>query len=148
MVADEATRGDGWLNDIIDYFTRCYVGHEALGREVSGIFPKELWNMFQRVEDREPRTNNSLEAWHNAFAKGLAPHSPPWRVVWAYQREQCHQSKLRRDHENGRFTVNRRKKYKKLNACLERLIKKFQDGTLQGLDYLEKVASKIEISCN
>ena len=75
VMADEAARNDGLLTEFILYFQQWYVGQEVNGQEIQGRFPKELWNMYQRVKDGLPRTNNSLEGWHHAFANGIAPPS-------------------------------------------------------------------------
>lgn len=32
-----------------------------------GIFPLELWNVYQTTLDNFPRTNNAVEAWHNSI---------------------------------------------------------------------------------
>lgn len=39
-----------------------------VGRTVQGFeltFPKELWNICQQICDNMPRTNNSVEGFHN-----------------------------------------------------------------------------------
>ena len=33
------------------------------------LFPIELWNVHDRVSTNLPRSNNSMEGWHNAFAQ-------------------------------------------------------------------------------
>ena len=33
------------------------------------LFPIELWNVYDRTVVNLPRSNNSIEGWHNAFAK-------------------------------------------------------------------------------
>ena len=36
------------------------------------MFPIELWNAYDRTIMNLPRSNNSIEGWHNAFAKRVA----------------------------------------------------------------------------
>ena len=57
--------------DFVLYFQKTYVGQMVNGREIPGIFPYQLWNMHERVKNNLPRTNNSLEGWHNGFATTL-----------------------------------------------------------------------------
>jgi hypothetical protein len=40
------------------------------------MFPIALWNIHDRVSMSLPRTNNSIEGWHNAFAKRVAVAHP------------------------------------------------------------------------
>ncbi|CAF1515142.1 unnamed protein product [Adineta ricciae] len=39
-------------------------------------FPIELWNVYDRVSENLPRTNNSIEGWHNAFAQRVSIAHP------------------------------------------------------------------------
>ncbi|CAF0828461.1 unnamed protein product [Brachionus calyciflorus] len=53
------------LNPIISYFESNYVGRLKMGNRISPRFPKELWNVFDRVNENLPRTNNDVESWHS-----------------------------------------------------------------------------------
>lgn len=35
---------------------------------VKPLFEIDLWNLTNRIKDCLPRTNNFVEAWHNAFS--------------------------------------------------------------------------------
>jgi hypothetical protein len=40
------------------------------------MFPIALWNIHDRASTSLPRSNNSIEGWHNAFAKRVAVAHP------------------------------------------------------------------------
>jgi len=40
------------------------------------LFAHELWNTYDRVLNNLPRSNNSIEACHHAFAKRVAINHP------------------------------------------------------------------------
>ncbi|CAF3244398.1 unnamed protein product, partial [Rotaria sp. Silwood2] len=39
-------------------------------------FNHKLWNVYDRVVATIPRSNNSVEGWHNAFANRVALNHP------------------------------------------------------------------------
>lgn len=56
---------------LLDYFEKYYIGtvNPRNDRERSiPWFPIELWSVYQRVLNDEPRTNNSTESWHKSLA--------------------------------------------------------------------------------
>jgi hypothetical protein len=61
---------DNQLDDFMNYFENTYIGKkknaESTKRQVP-MFPIRLWNVYDRVLNDEPRTNNGIEAWHSAF---------------------------------------------------------------------------------
>jgi hypothetical protein len=62
------------MKPIMDYWENTYVG-----RRLEGVVPRyaiSMWNSFDRLNSDIPRTNNSLEAWHNAFQKTVDCHRP------------------------------------------------------------------------
>ncbi|KAI6656654.1 hypothetical protein LOD99_11261 [Oopsacas minuta] len=61
---------------VAKYFEDNYIGKQLPnGSRRTPPFPIRVWNMHQRVMDRIPRTNNSVEGWHNAFSHGIGdPH--------------------------------------------------------------------------
>lgn len=60
---------------LVDYWETTYVGRRILG--IQPRFPIKIWNMHERILNTDlPKTNNSLEAWHNAFQKTLDCYHP------------------------------------------------------------------------
>ena len=56
------------------------------------LFPIRLRNVFTRVIDQQPRTNNCVEGWHNGFQSSLScSHPTIGRLLTSLQREQSFQ---------------------------------------------------------
>jgi hypothetical protein len=62
------------LKPLIDYWENYYVGRRILN--VRPRFEINIWNMYDRIRSDLPKTNNSVEAWHNSFQKSLDCHHP------------------------------------------------------------------------
>ena len=147
LIADEILKADGLLTDFYLYVQYWYVGQMANGQEVKGKFPKEMWNMYQRVKDGLPRTNNSLEGWHNAFARGMS-HLSVYRIAEKYRLEQNSKRILRFQNDTGNAGSTQRRKYQKVTENILFLIRMFDDGSPRhtGLKYLDLMANKVTIS--
>jgi hypothetical protein len=55
---------------VLKYFETYYKGkREKQNVELRKVpmFPKNIWSVYERVLNDDPRCNNSIEAWHNAF---------------------------------------------------------------------------------
>ena len=64
------------LDNVYNYWEDNYVGRLRRNRRANPLFPITMWNMRGRVADGLPRTNNSVEGWHNAFQSSVACHHP------------------------------------------------------------------------
>ena len=112
------------------------------GREAKARFPYQTWNMFDRVREGRPRTNNSIEGWHHAMKLNLPDHPPVHKVAKKYRAEQKSKSLLREHHLAGRVR-NWAKSKRKYRLQTERLVSfcdRFDSGVLYGLTYLKQVA--------
>ena len=49
------------LREIIDYFEDVWIGRLGIRARRPPMFPLELWNCFDAVEEDLPRTNNAIE---------------------------------------------------------------------------------------
>ena len=58
-------------------------------------FDHELWNIHDRVVANIPRSNNSVEGWHNAFANRAAISHR--NIVKLTEKIRCEQSKFEVD---------------------------------------------------
>ena len=64
---------------IAQYFEVTYIrGKPARGRRraVEARYEPHLWNQYNAVCQREVRTNNSSEGWHNRFQTVVGRHHP------------------------------------------------------------------------
>lgn len=62
------------MNTIVNYWESTYVGTRTEG--ILPVFQISIWNMYERLQSHLPRTNNSLEAWHNSFQQIVNCHYP------------------------------------------------------------------------
>jgi hypothetical protein len=59
------------FNGILKYFETYYIGKRLKKNSdlrKMPMFPIQIWSVYDRVINGDPRCNNSLEAWHNAFS--------------------------------------------------------------------------------
>ena len=104
-------------------------------------YPYHNCNIYQHVIDGLPRTHNSLEGWHHAFAQGIPAHPRLHVLVDKYHAQQ-HTMAIRCDQQDmGRAVHARtRNKYAAYNTRLISLIDKFDRGVLQNLPFLQNLA--------
>ncbi len=77
------------LENVYNYWEDNYVGCLRRNRRASPLFPIIMWNMRGRVADGLPRTNNSVEGWHNSFQASVAcHHSTIYTLVEHFRCEQ------------------------------------------------------------
>ena len=94
------------------------------------MFPIELWNAYDRTIMNLPRSNNSIEGWHNAFAKRVAiVHPSVTKLAEKIRREQ---SKFEMDIaqiRQGQEPKPKKVQYQKLDERTKRLVDDFQRQT-------------------
>ena len=81
---------DECLDIVFDYFEDNYLGRPMTNnRRRRPKFPLSWWNVYNRVQMDLPRTNNSVEGWHNAFQGSLSCcHPTVWLLIDALRREE------------------------------------------------------------
>ena len=52
------------------------------------MFSIDIWNVYKRVNEDLPRTNNSLEAWHKVFELGCKKHPSVNKIIEQFRLEQ------------------------------------------------------------
>ncbi|XP_037049634.1 uncharacterized protein LOC119083925 [Bradysia coprophila] len=58
---------DVGVQNLLSYFEKTWIGHFARNRFVEPLFSIDLWNVYHQTLAFFPRTNNAVEAWHNAI---------------------------------------------------------------------------------
>ena len=141
---DEASRGDGLLEEFAVYFQRMYVGQQHLRER----FDRASWNMYERIKNNLPRTNNSLEGFHSAFSKTIQDHPPITVLSSKYRKVQHKKGNVREQHLDGRSKPTIRKKYEKVNKSLLDQVSRFDRNQIENLVYLEQIAKSTTINTN
>ena len=144
LIADDLNDDDG--EKLLDYFEPTWIGEpkrRGTGRK-KGEFSIELWNVYDRVCGNLPRSNNSIEGWHQAFAKRVSIVHPTINKL---------ADKIRR--EQSKFEVNivrirqgcepkpKKTAYRKLDERLKRLVDDYPNVDLG--EYLKGVAANMSM---
>uniref|UniRef100_A0A914I467 MULE transposase domain-containing protein n=1 Tax=Globodera rostochiensis TaxID=31243 RepID=A0A914I467_GLORO len=75
----------GAITNFLDYFEKNWVGRQRINPR----FPVRMWNCHDITLEGLPRTSNSAESWHHAFASIFNSHHPnPYKLVEGLLREQ------------------------------------------------------------
>ena len=78
------------LQPIMDYFECIYFGRRTRHGRRSPSFPLAFWSMWDRMQDRLPRTNNSVEGWHCRFQANIgASHPNIWSFLSVLKKEEA-----------------------------------------------------------
>ncbi|KAG1714591.1 hypothetical protein GQR58_001019 [Nymphon striatum] len=149
---------DEVLADFLIYFEATWIGVMHRGRRRRPPFHHTLWKVHGRVVDDLPRTNNSLEGWHNSFDRRVVTTHPTIRRLvakllkeQAYNeillkqfsaRIQCNECKenkgLERNHRQTQCSGRRPEKNSRAGK------REMEERMLEGRIGLESVSQKSE----
>ncbi|KAI6655345.1 hypothetical protein LOD99_2180 [Oopsacas minuta] len=80
-------------------------------------FPIRIWNMYERVRQQLPRTNNIVEGWHNAFNSNVGcSHPSVSKLFKSLQREQSLQEAKLIKWESGDTIVRSKSPLNEMNV--------------------------------
>ncbi|CAM4830841.1 unnamed protein product [Rotaria magnacalcarata] len=134
LIADDF---DDDADDFLGYFEKTWIGEpkkRGTGRK-KPLFTIELWNVYDRTVANLPRSNNSIEGWHNAFAKRVAiVHPSVSKLTEKIRREQ---SKFELDIaqiRQGQEPKPKKLKYRKLDERIKRLVDDYHNLDLEKTD--------------
>lgn len=133
------------LDPIINYWEDNYIGRIRRNRRASPRFAIAIWNVYSRVENGLPRTNNSVEGWHRAFQQTLNCHHPSvYKLIEQFRKEQDHvEIQLTRLAAGINHPNSSKRKYVQLSRRLETLTENYDDSAV--LDYLRRISYNLEI---
>ena len=144
LIADDFN--DDYDEKLLDYFESTWTGEpkrRGTGQKKPD-FPIELWNVYDRVSANLPRSNNSIEGWHNAFAKRVAiVHPTINKLADKIQREQSKfevdVGRIRQGHE----PKPKKAAYRKLDEAITRLVDDYHNVDLG--EYLKGLAANMSM---
>ena len=76
LIASLDEEVDTILDQFIIYFELVWIGPVQRGKKRKPMFEIELWSVYSRILDDLPKTNNSLEGWHNGLKQRIAVSHP------------------------------------------------------------------------
>ncbi|CAF1433378.1 unnamed protein product [Rotaria sp. Silwood1] len=129
---------------LLEYFEKTWIGEKkkrGAGRK-KPKFNYELWNVYERVINNLPRSNNSVEGWHNGFANRVSnAHPSTAKLADKIRREQ---SKFEIDIERinqGHELKMKKTIYRKLNERMVRVVNIYDKNQLD--QYLKNVSANV-----
>ncbi|CAF2061914.1 unnamed protein product [Rotaria magnacalcarata] len=106
------------------------------------LFYHKLWNIHDRVIAAVPRSNNSVEGWHNAFANRVSISHP--NIVKLSEKIRREQSKFEVDMAKilqGHIIKTKKACYRRLDERITRLVNAVDSSQLD--EFLKKMAANI-----
>ncbi|CAF3408991.1 unnamed protein product [Rotaria socialis] len=144
LVAGEFNDDDA--DDLLDYFERTWIGEpkrRGVGRK-KPQFDIPLWNVYDRVMANLPRSNNSVEGWHNAFANRVTVAHPTMQKL--AEKIRCEQSKFEVDIAHllqGHQPKSKKACHRKLDERIARLVRDYDP--LRISQYLKSIAVNVSL---
>ena len=134
---------DDVADDLLQYFEDTYIGrYRRNAPRCPPLFAINLWNMFNRIDDKLPRTNNSVEGWHRSFqGHASACHSVFWKFLSVVQKEENMIRISIVQHLVGHPTPPPRQRYLDSNRRIIRILNDYLN--LQRLQYLRAIAHNL-----
>ena len=106
------------------------------------MFDYEFWNVHDRVIASVPRSNNSVEGWHNTFGRGVAITHPD--IVKLAEKIRREQSKFEVDVAKilqGHDIKMRKVCYRRLDERISRLVNAFDLSQVE--EFFKNMAANI-----
>lgn len=131
------------LQPLLIYWEKNYIGRRLLN--IPPRFPIENWNLFDRTLQNLPRTNNSVEAWHNSFKTSVACHHPAVnKLIDHLKKEQGRTEIYMSKYRCGfRKNVSKSAKTYQLNERLKTLMHSYRFSNIK--EYVAQVAANLSI---
>ena len=117
--------------EFLNYFELTYMGivrgRGRNRRQGAPPFSIALWNVYDRVQNDINRTNNSVEAFNNAFTKSNNLNHPDiWKLIHCLKKEECLSQTKRGQIESGEV-VKTARRYKIINKNIARIVGSYDD---------------------
>jgi len=115
------------FDGILKYFKSTYIKGRN-GRPP--LFSINLWNVYDRVRKKLPRTSNYIEGWHNRFRLSLQSLRPSmWKFLFVLHKEQERTESLLFKMNFGKALQLQKCKYRQINKNIQNLCKKYRQCT-------------------
>lgn len=130
------------LQTIYDYFEDSYIGPIRRRRRGKPTFDLEVWNVYSRVTQDLPRTNNAVEGWNRKMQSAVScKHPNLWKFFNVLKKEQSLNNVAVDQLLGGHTSQPQRKKYKDCNGRITTIVADFCNRDI--MDYLKGIAHNI-----
>lgn len=135
-------RNEEKISPLLDYFEDTWVGRlHRSGHRRQPKFHIPWWNVYLSTLNKEAKTNNSVEGWHNAFQATTSRGKPTLqKLLQSIQKEQSYQE-LRMEQSVTQICPKLTKQTKKMFELLQSQVALYP--STRGLDYLSLIAKSI-----
>ena len=128
-----------WLKENI-YQWLSYVECTCVGKKITQdclrisyrrepLFPHSMWNLFDRIRDDVPFTNNMLEAHNGVWTSSSSRAQYLWKCIKGFMREDALSTQKFHEHQTASDTsrnpgrdVNKAKKYTVIKQVVENYV--------------------------
>ncbi|KII67194.1 hypothetical protein RF11_11353 [Thelohanellus kitauei] len=133
------------LNCLSDYFEDFYIGRILrLNTRRPPLFPHSLWNCYDATINNNGRTNNSVEGWHNGFARFINCHHPDIFKFLEFLKSSQNLNEVKITQlQSGMVVSVERNRYKDHNQRLANICNTYRRENIVG--YLRNIAYNITI---
>ena len=106
----------------------------------------QLWNVYERVMQDLPQSNNVVEGWHRAFSNRVSiKHPSITRLAKCILREQARFEIDIERLRTGEQPKKKKKIYENLDARLKRIVLSYDVNNIE--EYLTRIAMNLKIGC-
>lgn len=146
---------DDSLEPLSNYIEKYYIGKIEKARRKRPRFPPRMWSVFDRFQQENdpdsqdlPRTNNSVDAWHNAFQRTIGyQHPNVFKLIEAFRKEQSRWEIDLARIRGGNLPKEGRRKYRALNHRLKTVVGKYNEyiaRDINHINYLKAIATNLD----
>ncbi|KAL4120491.1 hypothetical protein QTP88_013174 [Uroleucon formosanum] len=133
-----ATKKMKRLSDLINYFEDTWIGRPCRRARKAPLFSINVWNCYSLLQFDIPRTNNSVEGWHNCFSSMLSSHLPSiWICIDSLKKEES-LNRLKVEQYIAGIKPPAKKKYKDSAIRLKTICEDYENRSIN--DYLRGIS--------
>ena len=134
------------LEHLADYFEDTWIGRPyRRGQRRNPIFSIDVWSIYDRVIDGLPRTNNSIEGWHNAFQRTVGSNHPTiYKLIEAMHLEQFHTENIITQIAHGRTVVKKNARYERIDQAYRTIVNAYRRR--EHMDYLRAISYNVTLN--
>lgn len=124
------SNGSTQLLKLYAYFEQQWLGNVSL----------KMWNVFER----ETRTNNHCEGWHNRFNRAVNKHHPNvWHLLQCILDEQSATDVTRSQIAGGHQVVRQDKTFRSIQKRIETIRSRYVSGGITVLEYITAISHNL-----
>ena len=129
---------------MLKYLERYYIGKlTLLNKRTIPRYPISTWNLYQRVLEGKPRTNNPVESWRGQLTKDEKSHLTVNKLVEKLRKEQSHSENLViQIKSNASVQVKRKAHLIERDLKVLKIVKSYKEN--EKMFFLKKLALSID----